>query len=95
MHFLYLTVQHIPNLLSLFYHSDTAAFTFNLAGFSDADFNTPLAGAVALNLPLYFKVSVTTSSANPNLDLFILSCHSSKSNDPASDDGKVILIQNG
>ncbi|XP_078352221.1 ZP domain-containing protein-like [Oculina patagonica] len=75
--------------------SDSAFFTFTLGGFRDADFMTSISGPVALDQPLYFKAEVETSSSSPNLDLFIISCHSSKDSDPASDNGTVVLIQNG
>lgn len=73
----------------------SAFFTFTLGIFQDADFSTPLVNPVALDQVLYFRALVVTSSTAHNLDLFILSCHSSKQNDPNSTDGKVVFIQNG
>lgn len=81
--------------VSFFYSSDSAFFTFTLNIFHDADFSTTLVNPVKLDQVLYFRALVVTSSAMPNLDLFILSCHSSKQNDPDSNDGKVLFIQNG
>lgn len=75
--------------------TDSAFFTFTLDIFHDANFSTPLVNPVELDQVLYFRALVVTSSALPNLDLFILSCHSSKQNDPNSEDGKVLFIQNG
>ena len=90
-----LKVNQILLTVSFLYSSGSAFFTFTFGIFHDADFSTPLANPVELDKTLYFRALVVTSSAVPNLDLFILSCHSSKQNDPNSDDGKVLFIQNG
>lgn len=75
--------------------SDTAAFTFNLDVFENAQFTTALPSEVALNQQLFFRAQVVTSSAAPNLDLFILQCHASSSAVSNADANKVVLIQNG
>lgn len=75
--------------------SDAAAFTFSLDVFEDSELNSPLPSEVKLNQPLFFRAQVETSSAAPNLDLFILQCNASKSNDVNVPDLDVVLIQNG
>lgn len=89
------TANFVPLITRGDNDTDSAFFTFTLNIFHDADFSTPLVNPVKLDQVLYFRALVVTSSAIPNLDLFILSCHSSKQNDPDSNDGKVLFIQNG
>lgn len=75
--------------------SGTAAFIFNLDVSENSQFTTALPSEVALNQPLFFRAQVVTSSAAPNLDLFILQCHASKSDDSNAVANNVVLIQNG
>ncbi|XP_066026134.1 ZP domain-containing protein isoform X2 [Pocillopora verrucosa] len=75
--------------------SDSAAFTFSLDVFKNSELTIPLPSEVKLNQPLFFRAQVETSSAAPNLDLFILQCNASKSNDANVPGHDVVLIQNG
>ncbi|PFX16429.1 ZP domain-containing protein-like [Stylophora pistillata] len=77
--------------------NDTAdgEFTFSLNAFTDAAHTVPVTGPLDLNVDIYFKAEVTTQSSAPNLDLYPVSCNSSKSYDPDSTDGRFTLITNG
>ena len=73
----------------------TAFFNFNLQVFNYPNHTGRVTDKVPLKKRLYFQASVETSSHAPNLDLFLVNCHSSKNRDPTSTDGKVTLIEEG
>lgn len=75
--------------------SSTAFFRFSLEAFYDPSFSVEVTKEVPLKKTLYFRASVETSSAAPNLDLFPVQCYSSKARDPASNDGRITLIEEG
>lgn len=75
--------------------SGTAFFTFKLEAFYNFDFTGEVPNPVELGKTLYFKATVETKSAAPNLDLFPVHCWSSKSGEPDSLDGNITLIENG
>lgn len=77
--------------------NDTAdgEFTFSLNAYTDAAHTVPATGPLDLNVDIYFKAEVTTQSSAPNLDLYPVSCYSSKSDYPDSTDGRFTLIRNG
>jgi len=74
---------------------DNAFFTFSLQAFPFANFTGVVPDPIELDEYLYFKVYVDTQSANPNLDLFIVECYSSSSNNPFSTVNRVNLIVDG
>lgn len=75
--------------------SSTAFFSFNLRAFLYANYTGEVPNKVPLKKMLYFRASVVTSSAAPNLDLFPVHCYSSKSYRPDSEKGRVTLIEEG
>lgn len=75
---------------------DDAFFTFSLQAFYYANHTGDVPNPVALDQYLYFKTYVDTQSDNPNLDLFIVRCFSSRSANPlANDPSEFDLIVDG
>jgi len=77
------------------YLSGSAFFTFKLEAFYYSNFTGEVPSPVELGKTLYFKATVQTISAAPNLDLFPVHCWSSKSAEPNSGEGNITLIKNG
>lgn len=75
--------------------SSSAFFTFKLEAFYYSNFTGEVPNPVELGKTLYFKATVETKSAAPNLDLFPVHCWSSRSAKPNSGEGNITLIKNG
>ena len=78
-----------------FHLSGTAFFTFKLEAFYNSDFTGEVPNPVELGKILYFKATVETKSAAPNLDLFPVHCWSSMTAEPDSEGRNITLIKNG
>ena len=75
--------------------SGTAFFIFKLEAFFNSDFTGEVPNPVELGKILYFKATVETTSAAPNLDLFPVRCWSSRSPEPNSGGRNITLIKDG
>jgi len=75
--------------------SSSAFFTFKLEAFHYSNFTGEVPNPVELGKTLYFKATVETQTATPNLDLFPVHCWSSRSAKPNSGEGNITLIRNG
>jgi len=74
---------------------DNAFFTFSLQAYLYENHTGVVPNLIKLDEYLYFKATVDTRSSNPNLDLFIVYCFSSSSDDPDSTDNRFDLIVDG
>ena len=74
---------------------DDAFFTFSLQAFPYENHTGVVPDRIKLDEYLYFKATVDTQSLDPNLDLFIVQCYSSSSENPDEGDNKFNLIVDG